>query len=188
MFSRFTETSFNLPTNCSDLNTDDQNANTVTTTKSLESTGMQDDRTLKNIFIQRQGSFSELSIKKKKKQSTVQKFDLNNCHLTKSTINNFKKNKKAFRTLLFVSCSIIILWAPWIILWPVEAYCFAIKKPCIPKVIYAISYLLGIIISTLVILNKLNMISIFRIFKFTNESINFDYWQSTFQRKVQIII
>lgn len=108
IFTKFTETSFNLTQ--SDMN-EIQNANTITTTKSAE-----DDRSLKNIFFQRQGSFKEesLSLKKKKKISTVAKFDLKNCNITKTTINNFKKNKKAFRTLLFVSCSIIILWIPWI--------------------------------------------------------------------------
>jgi len=56
---------------------------------------------VKNIFIKRQGSFSEMeSVKKNKKSIMHKSFDINSCHITKTTITNFKKNKKAFRTLL----------------------------------------------------------------------------------------
>ena len=59
------------------------------------------DNNVKNLFIQRQGSFSELELAKKKKKFTLHKsFDLKSCNITKTTITNFKKNKKAFRTLL----------------------------------------------------------------------------------------
>lgn len=107
IFTKFTESSFNLIQ--SEVN-EIQNTNTIIT-KSAD-----DERSVKNIFFLRQGSFTEenTSINIKKKLSTTAKFDLNSCNITKTTINNFKKNKKAFRTLLFVSFSIIILWVPWI--------------------------------------------------------------------------
>ena len=52
-------------------------------------------------------------------------------HLT----NNFNKNRKVFRTLFSVTCSLVIFWSPWILLWPIDAYC-----NCVPKSLYIISY------------------------------------------------
>ena len=50
---------------------------------------------------------------------------------------NFRqyKNRKVFRTLLSVTCSLIVFWAPWIILWPVDAWC-----NCLPRYIYIFIY------------------------------------------------
>ena len=56
---------------------------------------------------------------------------------TKLIFYNFKqyKNRKAFRTLFSVTCSLIIFWLPWIILWPIDAYC-----QCLPRIVYIIIY------------------------------------------------
>jgi hypothetical protein len=60
----------------------------------------------------------------------------------KSSANAKKKlsqqhanNKKAFRILIFVSASLVFLWSPWIVSWPVQAYC-----NCLPRLYYAIVY------------------------------------------------
>ena len=52
---------------------------------------------------------------------------------------NFRqyKNRKAFRTLLSVTCSLIVFWAPWIILWPVDAWC-----QCLPRYVYICIYIM----------------------------------------------
>ncbi len=182
IFAKFNETSFNLAT--SEQNIAEENNNTIITTKSADSTiilpnGINNNNNnnssfeLKNIFIQRQGSFSEVESIRKKKKSIHPSFDINSCNITKTTINNFKKNKKAYKTLLLVSSSIIILWLPWVILWPIEAYCFVSDKECIPEIIYSISYFLEYLNSLmnpliLIIGNqhfRLKFIALFSIFK-----------------------
>lgn len=49
--------------------------------------------------------------------------------------NNYKKNKKAFRTLAFVTTCLVILWFPWMVSWPIDAYC-----NCIPRRFYGLTY------------------------------------------------
>lgn len=49
--------------------------------------------------------------------------------------NNYKKNKKAFRTLTFVTTCLVILWLPWMVSWPIDAYC-----NCIPRKFYGLTY------------------------------------------------
>ena len=45
------------------------------------------------------------------------------------------KNRKAFVTLFCVTVFIILFWSPWIILWPINAYC-----NCIPRPMYSFAY------------------------------------------------
>lgn len=49
--------------------------------------------------------------------------------------HNYTKNKKAFRILFWVTCSLIMFWMPWIVAWPVQAYC-----NCLPRYAYALTY------------------------------------------------
>ncbi len=46
------------------------------------------------------------------------------------------KNRKSFVTLIFITIFLISFWAPWIILWPINAYC----NSCIPRPIYSFAY------------------------------------------------
>lgn len=62
-------------------------------------------------------------------QHKIRKTLLNNFN------NNMTKNRKAFRTLLFVTCFLIVFWVPWIITWPIGAYC-----NCVPDRLYSITY------------------------------------------------
>lgn len=66
-----------------------------------------------------------------------------NVNATAMSKNSIKKklshqhanNKKAFRILFFVTCTSILFWLPWIITWPIQAYC-----ECVPKLAYASFY------------------------------------------------
>lgn len=49
--------------------------------------------------------------------------------------HHYTKNKKAFRILCLVTCSLIIFWLPWIVSWPVQAYCH-----CLPRFFYTFTY------------------------------------------------
>lgn len=49
--------------------------------------------------------------------------------------HHYTKNKKAFRILCLVTCTLIVFWMPWIISWPVQAYC-----NCLPRFFYALTY------------------------------------------------
>ena len=49
--------------------------------------------------------------------------------------NNYSKNKKVFRTLLFVTCYLITFWLPWVITWPIDAYC-----ECVPVQVTIVTY------------------------------------------------
>lgn len=49
--------------------------------------------------------------------------------------HHYAKNKKAFRILCLVTCSLIIFWMPWIVSWPVQAYC-----NCLPRFFYTLTY------------------------------------------------
>jgi len=74
--------------------------------------------------------------KKKKFNLVISKPNTNtntNSNASKLILYNFRqyKNRKVFRTLLTVTCSLIIFWAPWIILWPVDAAC-----QCVPRYVY----------------------------------------------------
>ena len=73
----------------------------------------------------------------------------------KLILYNFRqyKNRKAFRTLLSVTCSLIIFWLPWIVFWPIDAYC-----QCGPRhvyiVIYAMEYLNSLINSIFIVVGN----------------------------------
>ena len=56
-------------------------------------------------------------------------------YLALNHYSNLAKNRKAFRTLFFVTISLVLFWTPWIVLWPVNTYC-----KCVPKYLYSISY------------------------------------------------
>ncbi|CAF0932383.1 unnamed protein product [Brachionus calyciflorus] len=71
--------------------------------------------------------------KKSEDLLSLQKSIKNQQHLLFS--NNYKKNQKAFRTLFFVTCSLIVLWFPWMVSWPIDAYC-----NCVPRGFYALTY------------------------------------------------
>jgi hypothetical protein len=71
--------------------------------------------------------------KKKNKFNLIISKPTTSSNTSKLILYNFRqyKNRKVFRTLLTVTCSLIIFWAPWITLWPVDAAC-----QCVPRYIY----------------------------------------------------
>lgn len=75
----------------------------------------------------------EISQKKKSDNAQFQKVIQSQQHMLFSS--NYKKNKKAFRTLAFVTTFLLILWFPWMISWPIDAYC-----NCVPRKFYAVTY------------------------------------------------
>ena len=68
---------------------------------------------------------------------------------------NFRqyKNRKAFRTLLSVTCSLILFWMPWIVFWPLDAY-----FQCMPRygyvIIYSMEYLNSLINSIFIVVGN----------------------------------
>ncbi|RNA31023.1 muscarinic acetylcholine receptor M4-like [Brachionus plicatilis] len=76
---------------------------------------------------------SEIGRRKNSDILRVQKVVQSQQHMLFS--NNYKKNKKAFRTLVFVTTCLTILWIPWMVSWPIDAYC-----NCVPRRFYALTY------------------------------------------------
>ena len=68
-------------------------------------------------------------------QKLDKKTKTNHLSLNHLSCTNLTKNRKAFRTLFFVTISLVIFWAPWMVLWPVHTYC-----KCVPSYLYSIAY------------------------------------------------
>lgn len=76
------------------------------------------------------------------RSATGKKTSLHHLHHAKTAhsaaaaaAHHYAKNKKAFRILCLVTCSLIFFWMPWIVAWPVQAYC-----QCLPRFAYALTY------------------------------------------------
>jgi hypothetical protein len=78
----------------------------------------------------------KMSIRPSSTNFSLSYFSPSLLNLTNYNYNSdLAKNKKVFKTLLFVSAFLIVFWAPWIISWPIDAYC-----KCIPRRVYSITY------------------------------------------------
>lgn len=67
-------------------------------------------------------------------QNDINRPQKKNISLGKKSVR-MVQNEKAFRALMLISTVYMILWTPWIIIWPIQAYC-----GCAPNWFYETTY------------------------------------------------
>jgi hypothetical protein len=141
------------------------------TSKNLSKNSLQTRNNISNNNNNKKINFNHQNFLKSFKQRVfkTQMNMLDQHHLAMT--NNYAKNKKVFRTLLFVTMYLIIFWLPWIISWPIDAYC-----KCVPLNFYTLTYWMeysnSLINSIILIISNQNfrkkLIDIFKKKKKTN--------------------